>query len=1217
MKNKIFRKYFIGSLLPISLAVGVLFGANKQEVTKTNAYSRSSLPTTLFVGDNTEQEIRSYYSSLNNKTNSERSGTNLLKNLKGILMNGQKYYSYDTGQDDIWKIYEIVDRDWAKSPASEISGYNSETKTITGYSYKSTDPYVHALYVDRSVTNQMTAHSNHQQTLWGINKEHIWAKSQGFEENGAGGARGDIMHLWAADGKTNNLHSNYSFGYVDKSKTYSTPNGISYAQNNLLGKSKTLGGSTNVFEPQDSDKGDIARALFYMAARYNDYDGDTNIDSNNPNLRLVDSLCNLTSYTSTSSNPGQMGIVSDLLEWNKLDPVDEFERHRNDLCYNNYTNNRNPFIDFPDWADIIWGNKSGVATPATDPINGGEQGEEPILTSIEVTTKPTKRVYVEGDSFDPTGMIVEGHFNDNSSKNIVGKCTFSPSGALTLSDTTITVSCDGKTDSFDIAVLENDGSEAESKSLTLSNLGASLDTTSNTEIATTSIMATGDSVASYDLNYLQGKKQDSAILLANDVGSFISNKTPIPGKISSVTVYINGTASDKTTYYCAFGTTEFTSAYSTGLTAVNIKKGESYTFNCNSEGCKYFCVSLGNSNNGQVLSLDINYEVPAAPTIVKATSVSLSPSSLSIHVGGSSTITPTIAPSNASVSLLDWSSDDTNVARVSKDGVVTGVSTGNATITCSTVDGSNKFSTCSVTVTAAPTLSSLSVSGGPRSFYEGDDFSYEGMVVTATYSDSSTEDVTDDAEFSGYDMSEVGNQTVTVSFNGVSTTYSISVLEALTKTYRRASGALTEGDYLFSYTANNVTRLMNGIVDSSRLGFEVGTINSDDSIDTNNINDVWHVAKSGDYYTIKNKKSNLYAASTGVSNKVQMIGEINDYSLWSLSINSTNNAYFFTNKYNEAHSVNSVLQNNGSYGFSCYAASNNKPLSLYRLENTEFIKCTNLTDLDDGDEITILANKNTDTTNKYGINGHNGNYFTVEAQNYKNDGEYTCFSSQMYTFKLHKSGSTFALESAGGYMSKPKSTSDKEYLSSTLDGDNTSFEITLVGSSFRIRSIAVSTYYLRCSYNNDECNMLVFSSTITSYTLDIYEARKTADADLWSKSFLEETQGCDIDSWDSLAEQYNLLCNEAKNTIKSANANQYGSWCEQAMARYDYMLTDFNADDNLDNFVSDRQVSNSRTSMFLTLVKNNPQSIIIVIFTICGVFVIGSYIYIKRRKLNE
>ena len=177
------------------------------------------------------------------------------------------------------------------------------------------------------------------------------------------------MHLWAADGKSNWLHLNYTYGYVDRTKTIERPGDISYAQNNIRGTSKTVGSGT-VFEPQDSDKGDIARALFYMAARYNNFDGDTSIDSDNPNLRLTNMTGTKDSYTSSTTLVGEYGVIDDLLKWNKLDPVDEFELHRNNLCFNNYTNNRNPFIDFPEWADLIWGADKNTksAAPSIDEI---------------------------------------------------------------------------------------------------------------------------------------------------------------------------------------------------------------------------------------------------------------------------------------------------------------------------------------------------------------------------------------------------------------------------------------------------------------------------------------------------------------------------------------------------------------------------------------------------------------------------------------------------------------------------------------------------------------------------------------------------------------------------------------------------------------------------------------------------------------------------------
>lgn len=370
----------IAVLLLITLSSLPLVG--KEEYIHLEAYSTSSLSTTINLNDTNAEDIRGYYSNLNALDSSERTGMNLLKNLKPILKNNQKYYSYDSG-NAIWQMYEIIDRDWVKSPASSTTygTYDASTNTITGYQYgksksdSKNNPYIHALYINRDVDNQTTAWDDHGQTEWGINREHIWAKSNGFETQEAttGGARGDPMHLWAGNGNTNREHNNEYFGYVDKTKSYKDI-GATYSNQsgNYVGTSLT-NGTSKVFEPQDSDKGDIARAVFYMVARYNDLAGDeATIDGNEPNLELVNTGSAPSSgYQSTKTLTGKMGLLSDLLEWNRLDPPDEWEIHRNNLLFNNYTNNRNPFIDFPQWVDYVWGDVAGTeyASPLTDIIN--------------------------------------------------------------------------------------------------------------------------------------------------------------------------------------------------------------------------------------------------------------------------------------------------------------------------------------------------------------------------------------------------------------------------------------------------------------------------------------------------------------------------------------------------------------------------------------------------------------------------------------------------------------------------------------------------------------------------------------------------------------------------------------------------------------------------------------------------------------------------------
>ena len=411
------KKIIPFSLLTILLAAS-LVTLNSNSIKETKAYTVSSLTKVINLNDSDDSTIRDYYSSLNGLSNEEKTGTNLLKNLKPILKNGQKYYSYES-KTAIWQMYEIIDRDWDKSPASalpESYQYDSSTNTIKKYTYgtsnsnKGSDPYVHALYINRDVDNETKAWGNHNQDQWGINQEHIWPKSHGFEEEGKGGARGDPMHLWAGNGYSNNIHSNWFYGYVDTTKSYEDcGNKYSNQKGNLKGTSKTIGSGT-VFEPQDSDKGDIARAVFYMVARYNYLSGSDSdgIDCNNPNLELVnESVGPSKGYQSTTAQTGKLGVLSDLLEWNKLDPVDEFERHRNNLLFNNYTNNRNPFIDFPEWADLVWGDKAGTtyASPMTDAINGNDSGL--TISATRLSLEEGKTGYVVATTKDNSQVTWE------------------------------------------------------------------------------------------------------------------------------------------------------------------------------------------------------------------------------------------------------------------------------------------------------------------------------------------------------------------------------------------------------------------------------------------------------------------------------------------------------------------------------------------------------------------------------------------------------------------------------------------------------------------------------------------------------------------------------------------------------------------------------------------------------------------------------------------
>lgn len=479
------------------LGIGLIVNTNKPHTeVDASSYSVRSVPTTIDLNDASESTIRGYYTSLNNLSENERKGTNLLKNLKPILKNGQKYLSYGgSATTAVWKAYEIVDRDWNKSPASAISGYNAQTNTITGYVYGSSNsnvgsnPYIHALYVNRNVENQQRAWGNHNQVQWGINQEHLWAKSCGFQdESPAAGARGDLMHLWAGNGRVNgDTHSNYYYGYVDTTKSYDDAgNYASTLSGNLRGYSKTLGGSVTVFEPQDSDKGDIARAIFYMAARYNYLSGSDSdgIDAGNPNLEIVNDVTSWqnSGYQSTTTRTGKMGIIQDLLKWNEIDPPDEFEIHRNNLLYNNFTNNRNPFIDFPSWANAIWGTVDAngnynstpttYAMPSTDTI--GSSTVNPVFgisnTQLSLEVGDTATISARNADGNITWSVVNGAIA-RIDKTTTANDENVTVTALSAGSTTITATNGGETATCQITVTDGSSTTGEYVKVASYNFG--------------------------------------------------------------------------------------------------------------------------------------------------------------------------------------------------------------------------------------------------------------------------------------------------------------------------------------------------------------------------------------------------------------------------------------------------------------------------------------------------------------------------------------------------------------------------------------------------------------------------------------------------------------------------------------------------------------------------------------------------------------------------
>ncbi|MGM9873782.1 MAG: endonuclease [Bacilli bacterium] len=381
MKNKPIKL-----LTLLSLLITVSFSLNDYSFNKALAVN---LPNAISLNDNTETEVRNYYSYLSSLSSEERRGENLLKNLKTILSQDNVFYDYS----DIGYIYKITDRNWTASPISEFDSaygtYSASENKIYNYTY-SENPYIFHHYVNKEYQDENPIkYKEDGASRVSFDKEHIWAKSHGFGLEGdevIKGAGTDLHHLVAANPNVNSsAHNAYSYGYVRTNAYNPTDDFLKDNKRGTPFNTHSEDESIIVFEPQDSDKGDIARALCYMVARYN-YIGqeDYTPTKAEPNLLLVDYVVATGFDCSTSTSPAPYGILTDILSWNKFDEVDTYEIHRNNLIYNNYQHNRNPFIDFPQWIDLIW-NIDGTyyegecyANPETDTLNVGNEYVPPI-----------------------------------------------------------------------------------------------------------------------------------------------------------------------------------------------------------------------------------------------------------------------------------------------------------------------------------------------------------------------------------------------------------------------------------------------------------------------------------------------------------------------------------------------------------------------------------------------------------------------------------------------------------------------------------------------------------------------------------------------------------------------------------------------------------------------------------------------------------------------
>ncbi len=494
------RKTILNGIITISAATFMVVAGvtafnkkNEADIAEAGEFPSTPFPTEINLNDCDEDEIISYYSPLSEKTPAQLSGQNLLKNLKALIRSNVSYFKYD----NVDEVYVITDRDWKNSKKEDISGYDSATNKIIDFDHveeAKNNPYVKILYNDYALqpTTRYKGDGDVQgsETHKTFDKEHVWSQSHGFKkstksgEQNLIGAGSDLHHLIAgAQYGNETLHNNYSYGFV-KNLNWDESSVPAVEKKNKRGTPLFTHSEDqepkNVFEPQDCDKGDIARALLYMAAAYNNLDGSTPTPGD-PALELKNYLIseNSSGFSSEKIANGYYGALEDILAWHYMDPVDEYEIHRNNLIFKNYQGNRNPFIDYPEWVDYIWGravynpttkkitheNPSGYVDLDYDAINDYRENKKAI-TKMEITKQPNKTVYYDDETFESTGMEVIVTYDDLTTKNVtdlvsievdlttVGTQTVTVKYKKEVATTTVTVL--ERTDPVSSVTLDND-----------------------------------------------------------------------------------------------------------------------------------------------------------------------------------------------------------------------------------------------------------------------------------------------------------------------------------------------------------------------------------------------------------------------------------------------------------------------------------------------------------------------------------------------------------------------------------------------------------------------------------------------------------------------------------------------------------------------------------------------------------------------------------------
>ena len=239
-----------------------------------------------------------------------------LKTALHELIKDHKKISYGSGEDKTWGAFYTTDAVVENGKRRVLDMYSAEKRY-----FGSKGSAVSGMNIEHSVAK----------SWWGGNQNNAYC---------------DIHHLNPSDQNANSRKSNYPLGELT---SVSWDNGVTF-----VGKAIVDGKSENAYEPCDEYKGDFARVFMYMFTCYQD-------------LTWEYTWMNYEKSTYPTLKPWAAEL---LLKWHKQDPVSEKEVNRNNAVYA-VQGNRNPYVDYPQLADYVWGDSINYVFHLTGEVEDG------------------------------------------------------------------------------------------------------------------------------------------------------------------------------------------------------------------------------------------------------------------------------------------------------------------------------------------------------------------------------------------------------------------------------------------------------------------------------------------------------------------------------------------------------------------------------------------------------------------------------------------------------------------------------------------------------------------------------------------------------------------------------------------------------------------------------------------------------------------------------